>query len=214
MFLSVHKNGFTTHSPHLIITNHAPRVDRCIRPGSEPCLQRSREHSQLEAFMNIPVFIDFEASSLDLVASYPIEVGVCMADGTLHDWLIKPHVIWRDWSEKSQQIHGIAPEVLQREGLPISQVTHELNELLHGMTVYCDAWTFDCFWLHRLFKSIRRKPEFQIDSIAVLLNPRQIPRWQGTRNEVVRDMNIQTHRAANDARILHETWKRVQSLKG
>ncbi len=38
-----------------------------------------------------PAFIDFEASSLDLIASYPIEVGLCLPDGALHSWLIRPN---------------------------------------------------------------------------------------------------------------------------
>ena len=41
-----------------------------------------------------PAFIDFEASSLDLIASYPIEVGLCLPDGALHSWLIRPNRQW------------------------------------------------------------------------------------------------------------------------
>ena len=92
-----------------------------------------------------PAFIDFEASSLDLIASYPIEVGVCMPDGSLHSWLIAPHVLWRDWSESAEAIHGISLETLKREGRQIQDVAQELNALIKG-PVYCDAWTFDSFW--------------------------------------------------------------------
>jgi len=48
-----------------------------------------------------PAFIDFEASSLDLIASYPIEVGVCLANGEVRSWLIEPHVLWQDWSDSA-----------------------------------------------------------------------------------------------------------------
>ena len=88
-----------------------------------------------------PAFIDFEASSLDLIASYPIEVGICLPDGTLHSWLIQPHVLWQDWSESAEQVHGITRETLETEGTPVSEVAAHLNQLLSGQ-VFCDAWTF------------------------------------------------------------------------
>jgi hypothetical protein len=157
-----------------------------------------------------PVFIDFEASSLDLVASYPIEVGICLPDGEVKSWLIKPHIIWRDWSEKAARVHCIPKEELQTKGLEIDQVTAELNKILHT-TVYCDAWAFDSFWLHRLFKASSCKPNFELDSITSILKPEEIDQWQDIRAEVIKDLKLVTHRAANDALILHETWKRLTS---
>lgn len=158
----------------------------------------------------IPVFIDFEASSLDLIASYPIEVGICLPDGETKSWLIKPHVIWSDWSERSARIHGIPKQDLQTKGLDIHQVITELNSALHG-PVYCDAWTFDSFWLHRLFKAGKKKPAFQLDSVSSILNATQIEQWQGIRAQVIANSDLVTHRAANDAWILHQTWKRLNS---
>lgn len=159
--------------------------------------------------MNQPAFIDFEASSLDLLSSYPIEVGVCMPDGTLHSWLIKPHVLWLDWSDSAQAIHGISRQQLEKEGKNISTVAQALNSLLGTDFVYCDAWTFDCFWLHRLYKSAQMKPTFHLESVSAMLSEHQIERWLPTRQEVVKDLNLTTHRAANDARILYETWNRL-----
>ncbi len=156
-----------------------------------------------------PTFIDFEASSLDLVASYPIEVGICLPDGEVKSWLIKPHVLWRDWSEKAARIHGIGRAELESQGIEVDIVTTELDVLLDG-PVYCDAWTFDSFWLHRLYKAVHRKPQFQLDSISSLLNDEQVSRWQDTHSQVIEDMKLERHRAANDAIILHETWKRLQ----
>jgi len=162
-------------------------------------------------YPEMPVFIDFEASSLDLIASYPIEVGICLPDGETKSWLIKPHVIWSDWSEKSARIHGIPKQELQTKGLDISRVVTELNALLKG-PVYCDAWTFDSFWLHRLFKAGKTQPAFQLDSISSILNETQIDQWQDIREQVITESNLVTHRAANDARILHQTWKRINSI--
>ncbi|AOY89337.1 hypothetical protein BKP64_14805 [Marinobacter salinus] len=155
-----------------------------------------------------PAFIDFEASSLDLIASYPIEVGICMPDGELHSWLISPHVLWQDWSESAERIHGISRQTLETDGQAVSEVAHSLNELLPEQ-VFCDAWTFDSFWLHRLFRAARVRPEFQLESISMLLNPQQIRKWSALRQQVIADLGLPVHRAANDALILHKTWKQL-----
>lgn len=156
-----------------------------------------------------PIFIDFEASSLDLIESYPIEVGICMPNGDTHSWLIRPHVLWKDWSGMAAKIHGISREELENNGTECVEVANALNDLLGDALVYCDAWTFDSFWLHRLFKTSGLKHSFQIESISVLLDDRQIERWQDVHNQTIDDMALERHRASNDALILHETYKRV-----
>lgn len=160
---------------------------------------------------NAPAFIDFEASSLDLIASYPIEVGICMPDGELHSWLIQPHVLWLDWSDTAEQVHGISLETLKQEGTPVSKVAAELNQLLSGQ-VFCDAWTFDSFWLHRLFKAAKTRPRFQLESISMLLDDEQIKHWSEFRQTVISKLGLPVHRAANDALILHKTWEEIMGL--
>jgi DNA polymerase III epsilon subunit-like protein len=155
-----------------------------------------------------PAFIDFEASSLDLIASYPIEVGICMPDGSLHSWLIAPHVLWQDWSESAEQIHGITRETLEADGIAVFEVARALNELLPEQ-VFCDAWTFDSFWLHRLFRAARISPAFQLESISALLDTRQVRQWSAIRQQVITELGLPVHRAANDALILHKTWERI-----
>lgn len=155
-----------------------------------------------------PAFIDFEASSLNLIESYPIEVGVCLPDGSLHSWLICPHVLWKDWSESAENIHGISRERLAREGMSPGKVARDLNALLPEQ-IFCDAWTFDSFWLHRLFRAAGETPVFHLESISALLNPTQVHQWSGTRQQVIADLGLPVHRAANDALILHKTWQRV-----
>ena len=165
--------------------------------------------------MNIsatPAFIDFEASSLDLVASYPIEVGICLADGSTHSWLIEPHRLWQEWSDSAQRIHGIHRDSLYREGLKVSEVARHLNEVLPSH-VYCDAWTFDRFWLHRLYRAADMAPTFQLESVAMLLNDVEIDQWSGVRARVINQLGVTAHRAANDALILHETWKRIAAQR-
>src|SRR5690554_592644 len=78
--------------------------------------------------------------------------------------------------------------------------------------VFCDAWTFDSFWLHRLFRAAGETPEFQLESVSMLLNPAQVRQWSGTRQQVIADLGLPVHRAANDALILHKTWERVICL--
>ncbi len=160
---------------------------------------------------NTPAFIDFEASSLDLIDSYPIEVGVCLPDGAVHSWLIRPHRLWRDWSADAEAIHGISRQVLAEKGRTVAQVAGHLNNLLSGQ-VYCDAWTFDSFWLHRLFRAAEMQPSFQLESISLLLNPVQIEQWAAVHRQVIAELGLVVHRAANDARILQATWHQVTSI--
>ncbi|MDC0661059.1 3'-5' exonuclease [Marinobacter sp. SS21] len=159
---------------------------------------------------NSPAFIDFEASSLDLIASYPIEVGVCLPDGSLQSWLVRPHVIWRDWSDSAERVHGISRATLERDGRTVRDVAHELNQLLSGQ-IFCDAWSFDSFWLHRLYRAANLTPAFQLESVSSLLSPEQVQRWSATRQDVIQQLALPIHRAANDALILRETWCRLNS---
>ena len=101
--------------------------------------------------------------------------------------MIKPHVLWKDWSERSARIHGIDREQLEQQGHEVRAVAESLNEALQGV-VYCDAWTFDSFWLHRLFKAAQLKPAFQLDSIASLLSDEQVQRWQDVHKQVIDEM--------------------------
>ncbi|WP_417512780.1 hypothetical protein [Marinobacter sp.] len=157
-----------------------------------------------------PAFIDFEASSLDLIESYPIEVGVCMPDSSLHSWLIAPHIRWQNWSESAERIHGIPRSRLLAEGSAVAEVAHHLNRLLSGH-VFCDAWTFDSFWLYRLFRAADVKPGFQLESVSVLLDSRQVTQWPSARQQVISDLGLPVHRAANDALILQRTWEYISA---
>lgn len=175
---------------------------------NEPNMSFETMASQIEALQQQPCFIDFEASSLDLICSYPIEVGVCLPDGAIHSWLLRPAPLWTDWSEDACAIHGISRQQLQQEGVNVVDVAHALNELLPEH-VYCDAWTFDSFWLHRLFRAAKLQPAFKLESIAALLAPQQVNNWAETRRRAIETLGVETHRAANDAQILYTTWKMV-----
>jgi hypothetical protein len=156
----------------------------------------------------IPAFIDFEASSLDLISSYPIEAGLCLDGKYLHSWLIKPCETWLDWSESAEQIHGIERDELTQNGEDVVTVARALNRLLPKQ-VFCDAFTFDSFWLHRLFHAADIEPEFQLESVSVLLNRRQVKLWPDARQQVISELGLPVHRAENDALILSHTWQRL-----
>ncbi len=155
-----------------------------------------------------PCFIDFEASSLDLICSYPIEVGVCLPDGNIYSWLLKPAPLWRDWSGDAEKIHGISRDQLQQDGFDIIEVAHALNEMIPKVT-YCDALAFDSFWLHRLFKAAKLDCKFRLESISQILTPQQMYHWADIRRTVIEELNVETHRAANDTQILYRTWQKI-----
>lgn len=186
------------------------RIDFTIRSAAIP-LGPTREWFRLQPLNPsiIPTFLDFEASSLDLVCSYPIEVGICLPDGSLHSWLIRPAPLWNDWSESAEAIHGIPRQQLLDEGLEVELVAQALNDHLEGM-VFSDAWTFDSLWLYQLYKAARMKPSFRLESISLLLSDQQVEAWQAHRKLVLERFGLRSHRAGNDARILHETWKSLQ----
>jgi hypothetical protein len=93
---------------------------------------------------NLPSFLDFEASSL-ASASYTIEVAWSVAHGSIESHLISPKGIdkWRDWSFKSQELHGITREELITHGKPPSWVCRRMNECLVGRVVYTEDPAYD-----------------------------------------------------------------------
>ncbi|WP_094706510.1 hypothetical protein [Hahella sp. CCB-MM4] len=155
-----------------------------------------------------PCFIDFEASSLDLICSYPIEVAVCLPDGIIHSWLLKPAPLWRDWSPEAEKIHGISRDQLEADGHNVIDVAHALNELIPEVT-YCDALAFDSFWLHRLYKAAKLECRFRLESISHILTPQQMNNWVDVRRSVIDELGVDTHRAANDTQILYRTWQKI-----
>ena len=157
--------------------------------------------------MHETIFIDFEASSLDLISSYPIEVGIGSQSGAF-GWLIRPVGSWRDWSEDSEAVHGISKDRLQREGLPVREVCKALNDHIREVC-FCDAYTFDQFWLTRLFRAAGIQPTFRLESVVELLTPRQAVRWPVIRRAWLSESGIRVHRAVEDARTAFETWRRV-----
>jgi hypothetical protein len=160
--------------------------------------------------MNTPVVLDIEASGFG-ADSYPIEIGVALADGTEHSWLIKPLNHWQHWRQEAQAVHGLSREYLHDEGLPPAQVADALNELLLQQTAYSDAWGFDRSWLAKLFHDTGRYQGFKLDAIFTLLNEDQLHRWRSCRETVTLRTGLKPHRAGSDATMIQQTLSLVKT---
>lgn len=97
-------------------------------------------------------FVDFEASSLS-ADSYPIEVAFVSENGWGDGWLIKPMDGWDDWSVSAESVHGIAREMLEREGADVGYVAERMALLLGNPRVIgvSDNPQFDAMWLRELY---------------------------------------------------------------
>lgn len=155
-----------------------------------------------------PPIIDLEASGFGR-GSYPIEVGIALADRAVHSFLIKPEPDWTHWSDEAEKIHGISREQLQKEGMSIEDIALMLNDMLRGQTLYSDAWSFDSSWIGRLFDSAGIVQRFRIETINKLLKPEQVEFWHPTKEAVLEDLGLKAHRAGIDVRVLQETYLRI-----
>lgn len=157
---------------------------------------------------NTPIIIDVEASGFGR-GSYPIEVGLALADGSRHCYLVIPARNWNHWDDEAEKIHGISREALFSHGRPVQDIAWRLNELLHNRQVYSDAWSHDMSWLGKLYDAANMHQTFRIGDIAELIDEEQRRRWDATKSSVMASLDLQRHRASGDARILQETLRRV-----
>ena len=77
--------------------------------------------------VSVPAFIDVEASGLGR-GSYPIEIGISLASGDRHCWLIRPPAHWTHWDPGAEAVHHISRARLIERGRPAEEVAAELNE--------------------------------------------------------------------------------------
>lgn len=158
-----------------------------------------------------PNIIDFEASGFG-EDSYPIEVGVVLANGDKYCALIKPASRWCFWDKQAEQVHGLSRELLYEYGKPIQVVATELNTFLAGRVVYSDGWVVDKAWLSRLSYDSGIQPGFYLSPLEMILKEEQMEIWSQIKLEVIDDLALQRHRASSDALILQETFARTKQL--
>ena len=109
---------------------------------------------------SLPVFLDFEASSLSH-NSHPIEVAWSDEQGQLQSYLIKPEDGWADWDSFAEQaIHRISRVQLHKEGHSAEFVVAKMRQQLSGKSVYSADPAFDRMWCEKLF-------DYQGDSSAL-----------------------------------------------
>lgn len=159
-----------------------------------------------------PCIIDVEASGFG-VGSYPIEVGAVLSDGRAYCSLIHPEPDWRHWQHSAESVHGITRDTLATHGKPAHVVAADLNQCLHGTTVYTDAWYHDYQWLARLFDAADMPQLFRLQDLRQLLPEPALAMWDETKIQVMHDMHLARHRASNDAKVLQATLVRVLAMQ-
>jgi hypothetical protein len=159
--------------------------------------------------VQVPAILDLEASGFGR-ASYPIEVGYVLADGSSFCTLIKPAAHWTHWDPAAEEVHHIRREHLERHGRSVHEVARLLNERLGGLTVYSDGWANDYPWLAALYEEADRTPTFRLDSLRRLLSENEARDWHETKQRVGTEMRLPRHRASTDARVLQMTLQRLR----
>ncbi len=154
--------------------------------------------------------IDFEASGL-ASSSFPIEVGVALADGSTYHSLIKPHEDWQYWDTLAQSIHGIPLSGLLMQGRPIKVVCTELNEICDGRTLFSDCWVHDHRWLVKLFAAAGIACRFRCSPIEAVISDSELRRWSRCKRFTGGALGIRPHRALNDALIIQQTLNSMDS---
>jgi len=152
-----------------------------------------------------PAIIDLEASGFGR-RSYPIEIGIALASGQTHCFLIKPHALWTYWDNNAERVHGISREILDSRGREIIEIATSLNELLYGQTIYSDGWGMDMSWLGKLYELAGIAQQFRLAQLQALFQPQQYERWHDTYKQLQNDLKLKRHRASADALLIQQTF--------
>lgn len=152
--------------------------------------------------------LDIEASGLS-PASYPIEVGVVLPSGESWCSLVKPVDEWQYWCDEAQSIHHISQQQIIDHGKNITDIATILNQLLEGQVVYSDCWVLDDRWLKKLYAEAKMEASFRLRDIIYLLKEEQFENWESEKKIIADELALSRHRATNDARILQETFYRI-----
>lgn len=173
--------------------------------------------------MKLPIFLDFEASSLNL-DSYPIEVAWSDENGEIESYLIRPEPEWTDWDDYAEnEIHGISREQLFDEGMPAEWIVGRMQGKLKNKSIYADGGAFDEVWCERMFdyNGYYGRLPFRIEHFNDILaidfndwNRRNADKMQ----LIFKQARIAVggrHRATVDVRYLIEVYRQVGlSVKG
>lgn len=156
--------------------------------------------------------LDIEASDIH-PQSYPIEIGVSLPSGNGYCSLIKPPPEWSHWSDEAEAVHGISRQEICEHGKSVSEVAHALNRYLNGKTVYSDCWVLDQPWMIRLFQAAKLEPDFILRDVMYCLSESEYAQLGEIKSAIESELNIERHRATNDARILQLAVERIVSQR-
>jgi len=162
------------------------------------------------SLVQLPAFLDLEASGFGR-ASYPIEVGYVLPDGSSFCTLIRPPPDWTHWDPAAEAIHHITRDMLFKHGRGVREVAVLLNDRLRGQTLYSDGWANDYTWIATLYEEAMLVPSFKLDSLRSLLNEREATAWQSVKQRMAQAMVGQRHRASTDARLLQTTLQALRA---
>jgi hypothetical protein len=173
----------------------------------------------------IPVFIDFEASSLS-VYSYPIEIAWSLEDGSIESYLISPQEMpeWTDWDIKAERIHGIKKQELLKRGKSALWVCNRVCESLVGKVLYSDYPLYDRLWMEKLLKvcNPNKNVTIEIKQIDDLLMEIMCPEVSERSRALTRMVYMKfearkivgkQHRASWDVEYLIELWKMAHEYR-
>jgi hypothetical protein len=170
----------------------------------------------------MPVFLDFEASSLSK-HSYPVEVAWVFEDGRARSFLIRPAAGWTDWSGEAEAIHGISRDQLERDGVDVSTIVDEMIATLADQDICASAPSWDGKWLSALLRAaghprhelrLRQSDEAFMDAARAGLGSSVSEDVAANLvNEIIRrtEPPKPPHRALPDALLEFERWELVRS---
>lgn len=201
------------HTPAYHVTSHTASVASFAAVSNPDTLNKSRRSVRPSYLFlrnrehNAPIILDVESSGFG-AGSYPIEVGLVLPKGQTFSYLIRPEPEWLHWDAEGEATHGISRAKIEREGLPVRFVAQALNDLLRGEKAYSDGWGYDLTWLSLLYEHAKLPQLFQLECLTRLMTEKQFNIWDETKRQVIAEVELQRHRAENDAIILQKTFLR------
>lgn len=145
-------------------------------------------------------FVDFEASGLDLIHSYPIQVAWSQSDGSIESYYIRPVDTWTYWDNQAEiEVHEISRDYLFQVGKDVKWVAERMNAALTGRVACWDGGQWDRFWCDRLFVAAGRERNFEIKEYQDPVLPPNVAARIGM---VARELAGRSHDAGNDVRYL------------
>ncbi len=136
---------------------------------------------------------------------------MALDDGTTFCSLISPPEDWTHWDDEAEKVHRVARDILETYGRSIQQVANTLNQLLQGNTAYSDGREVDKPWLSSLFWKAEIPQQFRFSTIEVIMSPAQMRKRHEAKDEVLKEMDANRHRASLDTVVIQKTYLRTHS---